>query len=63
MGKLPVTEHSSKTKCSQLEGNIPVFKQIEEVVLAIRKLVSRLELKLSLVSCFSEQLKTADETF
>lgn len=47
MGKLPVTEHSSKTKCSQLEGNIPVFKQMEEVVLAIHKLVSRLELKLS----------------
>lgn len=44
MGKLPGTEHSSKTKCSESEGNIPVFKQIDEVVLAIHNLVSRLEL-------------------
>lgn len=63
MGKLSVTEHSSKTKCSKSEGNIPVLKQMDEVVLAIHRLISRLELKLALMSCFSEQWKTADETF
>lgn len=47
MGKLPVPEHSSKTKCSKLEGIIPVCKQLDEVVLAINKLVSRLEIDLS----------------
>lgn len=43
--------------------NFSVFTLVDEVVLVMHKLVSRLGFKVTLVSCFSEQLKAAGETF